>query len=146
MFRGYVVCNGCVAQSLTIGEAGGDLEPECIGHGVEAGFLSSEEASSGECAECVAVAGVSADGEIDGFAHESEDNGMFTDVIAGANGVVADFGGRAFSGASFATVCVLLLPHLFGDDSSELECGTAWGIFFEAMVSFDDFDIDTVGV
>jgi hypothetical protein len=124
----------------------GVSEPESVGHGVEAGFLSGEESGGGEASECVAVTGVSSDGEVNGFAHESEDNGMFTDVIAGTNGMVADFAGGAFSGSSFATVDVILLTHLFGDDASELECGAAGGIFFEAVVSFDDFDIDAIRV
>ncbi len=150
VFRGYVVCNECVAQSLTIRQTRQDdwagLEAEGICHGVEAWFLGSEVACGGEGTEGVAVAGMSADGEVDGFAHETEDDGVFADVIPGANGVVSDFGRWSFAGSSFAAVGVLLLAHLFGDDASELEGGAAGGIFFEAVVSFDDFDIDAIGV
>jgi hypothetical protein len=121
-------------------------ESEGVGHGVESGFLGGEEASGGEASEGVAIAGVSADCEVDGFSHQSEDDGVFADIITGANGVVSDFAGGAFSGASFTSVNMILLAHLFGDDASELEGCAAGGIFLEAMVSFDDFDIDAIGV
>jgi hypothetical protein len=89
---------------------------------------------------------MSADGEVDGFAHEAKDDGVFADIITGAYGVVADFAGGTFAGASFAAVDMILLTHLFGDDASELEGCSAGGIFFEAVVAFDDFDINSVGV
>lgn len=124
----------------------GELKAESIGHGVESGPLSGEVAGSGESTERIAVAGMPADSEVDCFAHEAEDDCMFANVVTSADGVVADFGGRSFSGSSFPAVGMFLLSHLFGDDASELECSPAWGIFFEAVVSFDDFDIDAIGV
>jgi hypothetical protein len=48
------------------------------------------------------------------------------------------------AGATFAAVAVDGLLHFFRDDLSEAEGGPAGGVFFEAVVSLDDFDIDAV--
>ena len=88
---------------------------------------------------------MAADGDLERFAHESEDDGVFTDIVADAKGVIANFVAGACSRATMSAVNVIRLPHFFGDNLAEAEGGATGGVFLEAMVAFDDFDIDAIG-
>ena len=66
-------------------------QTEHVIHRVTAGFFSGEELGGREGSVGVAVSGVTADGQVDGFAHEAKHDRVLADVVAGAEGVVADF-------------------------------------------------------
>jgi hypothetical protein len=57
--------------------------------------------------------------------------------------VVTDLIVRPLADSAFAAVDMLILAHLLGDDFTELQRCAAGGIFFIAMMPFNDFDIDT---
>ena len=66
---------------------------------------------------------------------------MLPRIVAGADGMIADFAGRPLAGPSLAAMLMDRLPHCAGDDLAELQGRAAGGIFLEAMVPLDDFDI-----
>ena len=84
-------------------------------------------------------------GEFDAFAWGGEDYGVIADDIATADGVEADFVWGAFADdavASVADIFLVLEVADIGQDFGEFFGGTAGGIFFEAVMHFDDFEVE----
>lgn len=84
-------------------------------------------------------------GEFDAFAWGGEDHRVIADDIATADGVEADFVGGAFADhavASVADILLVLEVADIGQDFREFFGGTAGGIFFEAVMHFDDFEVE----
>ena len=82
------------------------------------------------------------DAELERFAEHAEDDRVLARVVAGADGVVADFVARPRAGAAGAAVRVLGDVHRVGDDLAELQRGAARRVFLEAVMAFDDLDVD----
>ena len=101
--------------------AGIGSNPQHVGHLVKPGFLSDQEVDGGDGAFDVRVATVAAVDEFHGLAQGGEDDRVLTDVVAGADGVQADFAGRPGAGNPLPTVATLGRAQFLFDDLGELE-------------------------
>ena len=90
----------------------------------------------------VAVAIAGGDAELERFAEHAEQDRVLARVVAGADGVVADFVSRPRAGATGAAVRCSVISIASADDLAELERGAARRVFFEAVMTLDDFDVD----
>ena len=89
----------------------------------------------------VAVAVGGADGQLDRFAQQAEDDRVLARVVADAQGVIADLAVRTLARAAPAAVAMFGLAHHAGDDLAELQGRAAGRVFLEAMMPLDDLDV-----
>ena len=69
---------------------------------------------------------------------------MLARIVADAHGVIANFLPTSLSDLPFPAVSMLRKFHGIGDDLAEFQCRAARSVFFEAVVPFDDLDVDIV--
>ena len=117
-------------------------QPQHIFHCIQPRRLAFQKLGGRPGALGVAIAVARLNVDFQRFAEEAEDDGVFAGVVAGADGVVADLVFGALSRVTHAAVLLLGDAHFVGDDFAEFECRAAWGIFLEAVVTFDDFGVD----
>lgn len=120
-------------------------ESEDVEHIVEAWCLLGEPGGGAEGAvsEGMAVGGFVS--ELDSFSVSGEDDGVVSDDVAAAQGVDTDFGGGAFADEALAAVAeggMRVKVAGGGEDLGEFCGGSAGGVFFEAVVHFDNFDVE----
>ena len=121
------------------------VESENVLHVVQAGGFTMGPFSSAEGASGEGVATGSFVGEFDTFADGGIDHGVIADDIAAADGVHPDFVRSAFSDdaeSAVADIVVVLEFANFGEDFCEPFCGAGGGVFFEAVMHFDDFEVE----
>ena len=106
------------------------------------GCLADEPLGGQQRALGVAIAIRGGDAELERFAEHAEKDRVLARVVAGADGVVADFVARPRAGPARAAVRVLGDVHRLGHDLAELERRAAGRIFFEAVMALDDLDVD----
>ena len=66
---------------------------------------------------------------------------MFANVVANADGVIANFGVVAFANGAFPPADGFGLPHFLGDNLTKFQRGAGRGVHFESMVFLDNFDV-----
>ena len=106
--------------------------------------MGGEEAGGADGAADEGVAGVCAVGDFDAFAEGGEADGVVADDVAAADGVHSDFTWRAFSDCALTSVDEVGVDVAAGggaDFFGQAEGGAAGGVFFEAVMGFDDFDV-----
>ena len=87
---------------------------------------------------------MASDVDLERLAHQAEDDLVLADIVPRADGVIADLVARTLTGLTLAAMAVTSLSHFGRDDLAELQGRSARGVFFEAVVSFDDFDVDAI--
>src|SRR5260370_37476423 len=117
------------------------LKSQHIIHAVFSRRFAGQKLSGEKSAAGVAIAGVGAMGQFQGFSECAKDDGMLADVVADADGMDADFARRSFANQSFAAVAQLALAHGLLHDASELESGAARRIFLESMMALENLHI-----
>src|SRR5690554_4671494 len=86
-------------------------------------------------------------GNLDALAFGGEQHGVVAYHVPGTNGFEADFLAGAFAGEAFAAVhCTLLqvAAEGVGNHFAHAQGGAGGGVFFVAVVGFDDFHVVVV--
>src|SRR5262249_3970011 len=114
------------------------LQPQHVAHGVAARRLARQELRGFQCPARIAVARAALVDQLHRLAQGAENDGVFADVVAGADGVNTDLLQRPLADKPLAPVSQFRLAHRFLNDPGELQGRAAGAVLLEAMVALDD--------
>ena len=119
-----------------------ELETEHIVHSIPTGVSAGEKVCSCQGTRGIRISIRRRDVQFQGLAQQPEHDGVLSRIVSHSHRMITDLVRRTRPHLSLAPMDLLFRIHRGSDQLAELECRSTRRIFLEAMMSFNNFDIE----